>query len=371
MSGHRSWIGPVLLFTALLGAGGGLAVWKRASFQRASADAANQPEPMDFVTVAVASVREYRRTVTSIGTVLALQSISLRNEIAGTVRATKLIPGQVVDAGAELVSLDVSVEEAELRAQEAQAVRAEAMLKRTERAIQSRAVSAMELDSARAERDFTAAQMARTRAIIERKTLRAPFRARIGMADLHVGQYLNEGTFLTTLQGVDEAVHVDFTVAQRVAVGLREGDVLEIFTDSDDRATAARIVAVDARIDPATRNATVRARIEGAANHPPPGASVRVRVPVGAPIAAVAVPVSALRKGPNGDYVFAIKLDPEGKPRAHVRQVKIGTVVGDEVLLLGGLNVSEQVAASGSFKLRESVLVAIAQESGAGGSVAR
>ena len=371
MSRNRLWIGPVLLFAALLGAGGGLALWKRASFQRASAEAANQPEPMESVTVAVAAAREHRRTVTSIGTVMALQSITLRNELAGTVRAAQLTPGQIVETGTVLVSLDVSVEEAELKAQAAQAVLAESMLGRTERASQSHAASAMELDNARAERDVAAAQMARTRAIIDRKTLRAPFRARVGMSDVHVGQYLIEGTLLTTLQGVDEAVHVDFTVAQRVAVGLREGDVVEVFTGPDDTTAAAKIVAVDARVDPATRNAMVRARIEGAASNPAPGASVRVRIPVGAVIAAVAVPVSALRKGPSGDHVFVIEPDPEGKPRAHVRQVQSATVVGDEVLLVSGLKTGEQVAASGSFKLRESVLVAIAQEPGAAGSSAK
>ena len=53
--------------------------------------------------------------------------------------------------------------------------------------------------------------------IIARKTIRAPFRARVGLADVHIGQYLNEGTELTTLQGIDQAANVDFTVSQSVA----------------------------------------------------------------------------------------------------------------------------------------------------------
>ena len=113
----------------------------------------------------------------------------------------------------------------------------------------------MEVDRARAERDVALAQVARTKAIIARKTIRAPFRARVGLADVHPGQYLNEGTQLTTLQGVDDAVHVDFTVAQRVAAGLREGDSVDVFATSDSSPIAATIVALDARVDPATRNA--------------------------------------------------------------------------------------------------------------------
>ena len=121
----------------------------------------------------------------------------------------------------------------------------------------------------------------------------------------------------------------------------------------------ARIVAVDARVDATTRSTLVRARINGDAGAVAPGASVRVRVPVGPEVEAVTVPVSALRKGPSGDHVFVIVTGADGKPRAQTRGVKAGEVLGDEVLILEGLSAGDQVAASGAFKLREGVLVAL------------
>jgi membrane fusion protein, multidrug efflux system len=363
---RRGWIGSVLLLVAVGGTGGGLAAWKYASIQQANAASARQPEPIESVTVAVAKAHEHRQTATSIGTVIALRSITLRNELPGTVRQVLFTPGQVVEGGTVLVTLDVSVEEAELKAQEAQAVVAETLLRRVQRASENRAASEAEVDRARADRDVALAQIARIKAIIARKTLRAPFRARVGLADIHPGQYLNEGTQLTTLQGVDEAAHVDFTVAQSVAAGLRAGQDVDVFAASDAAPTAARIVAIDARVDPTTRNAMVRARIERAGNGPAPGASVRVRVPVGSPRAAVAVPVSALRKGPGGDHVFVIAPETDGKIRARLRPVVSGAMLGDEVVIHDGLRAGEQVAASGSFKLREAVLVAIADGAAAG-----
>jgi len=358
---RRAWIGSVLLVVILVGAVGSLVAWKYIALQKASAAAANQPEPMEAVTVAVAKRIEHRDAATSIGTVMALRSITLRNELAGTVRHVAFVPGHIVDAGVVLVTLDVSVEEAELKAQEAQAALADTLLSRVQRASQTRAASEAEVDRARAERDIALAQMARTRAIIARKTIRAPFRARVGLADVHPGQYLNEGTQLTTLQGVDDAVHVDFAVAQQVAAGLRVGQVIDVFGVSDTARIPARIVAIDARVDPVTRNAMVRARIEGAGAHTPaPGGSVRVRVPVGAARAAVAIPVSALRKGPGGDHVFVIAADKDGKTRARLRPVESGAILGDEIVVQNGLNPGEQVAASGSFKLRDAALVAVA-----------
>jgi membrane fusion protein (multidrug efflux system) len=316
---------------------------------------------MESVMVAEAKTRQHTPATTAIGTVIALRSITLRNELAGTVRHVALEPGRIVEPGMVLVALDVSVEEADLASQEAQARLADVNLERIRRMAAQRAVSAMELDNAVAERDVAHAQVARTRAVIERKTIRAPFRARVGISDVHPGQYLSEGTQLTTLQGVDEDVDVDFTVAQRVATRLQRGGHVEV-SAGNDRVTAT-ILAVDARVDPETRNATVRARVDHVPPAMVPGASVRVRVPTGDARTAVSVPVSALRKDPTGDHVFVLSADKEGKTRAHQRPVRAGEVLGDEIIIEEGLAPGEKVAVSGSFKLRDAVLVAIANGS--------
>jgi membrane fusion protein (multidrug efflux system) len=360
----RRFVASLAVVLAVVALAGGLAAWKWTSMKRADAAAKSQPEMVETVTVVPARDVLHRDTTTAIGTVVALRSITVRNELPGTVQQVLFTPGQIVEAGTVLVRLDVSVEEAELEAQTAQAALAEATLARLQRALQTRAVSEMEVDRARAERDVARAQIARTRAIIARKTIRAPFRGRVGLADVHPGQYLNEGTTLTTLQGVDDAVHVDFTVAQDVAAGLRVGQTVDVSASSESRAVPGRIVAIDARVDPATRNAAVRARVEAGAGTPAPGASVRVRVPVGPARRAVAVPVSALRKGPTGDHVFVIAPDPDGRPRARLRPVVAGPVLGDDVVIQEGLRAGEPVAASGSFKLRDAALVAVVDPGG-------
>lgn len=357
---RQNWLGSVLLVSLVLLIGIGLAAWKYESIQNEQAASADQPEPMESVTVAEARAIDYRPTTTSIGTVLALRSITLKNELAGTVREVRLVPGQIVEAGTLLVALDVSVEEADLRAQEAQVALAKTVLTRRQNLSQELATTQEEVDRARADLEVAQAQIVRTKAIIAKKTIRAPFRARVGIADVHPGQYLDEGTLLTTLQGVSEAVHADFTVAQQVASGLHVGDAVEVFAAGHAPVGLATIVALDSRVDPTTRNAAVRAKIDGAKNSLAPGASVRVRVPVGPTRHAVAIPVSALRKGPGSDQVFVLSTGHDGRIRAHTRQVESGPMVGDEVVIYAGLKPGEQVAALGSFKLRDGLLVAIA-----------
>ena len=359
---RRNGIKTVLLLTIVLSTGLGLVAWKYESIQASANASANQPEPMEAVTTAVVREMDHRQTTISIGTVLALRSVMLKNELAGTVREVRLTPGQIVEAGTLLVALDVSVEKADLRAQEAQAALAKTVLNRRQNLSQELATTQEEVDRARADLDIAHAQIARTKAIIAKKTIRAPFRARVGIADIHPGQYLDEGTLLTTLQGVEEAVHVDFTVAQQVAAGLRDGESVDVFAAGEGHPITANIVALDARVDPTTRNAVVRARVDDTRHLLAPGTSVRVRVPVGLSRKTVAIPVSALRKGPGGDQVFVIAPDQDQKSRAHVRQVESGPMVGDQIVIHAGLEVGETVAASGSFKLREGVLVAIAAD---------
>jgi membrane fusion protein (multidrug efflux system) len=348
-----------LLLLIVVGFGVSLAVWKYSSLRAEEAASANQPEPTEVVSAAVAEAREHRRTITSVGTVLALRSVTLRNELAGTVRQVRLVPGSVVEPGALLVALDVSVEEAELKALQAQAALAETTLERMRRLGEHQAVAQQDVDQARADRDVALAQIARTRASIGRKIIRAPFRARVGLADVHPGQYLNEGTLLTTLQGVDDKEQIDFTVPQRVAAVLRVGDQVAVYAAEGAPGVPARIVAIDARVDSTTRNAMVRAVIPGGPAAPTPGASARVVVPVGPQVPAVVVPASALRKGPAGDHIYVLAPDSTGRLRARLRQVESGPLLGDEIVILRGVSAGERVAASGSFKLRDGALVSV------------
>ena len=356
---NRRWLAPSLLIGIVVGSGTALAAWKHSSLEAAEIAASSQPEPAETVAVAVAHEREHSPTTTSIGTVIATRSITVRNELSGTVRHVALAPGKIVEAGTVLVALDVSVESAELQALQAQADLAQTQYERMQRMVRERAASEMEVDQARAERDVALAQIERTKAVIERKTIRAPFRARVGISDVHPGQYLNEGSLLTTLQGVDDRAYVDFTVAQQTASSLQPGDRVHVYTRGEDKAIDAQVLAIDARVDPTTRNATVRAQLPANSPALQPGASVRVRVATDEARLAIAVPASAVRKGPAGDHVFVLIPDDAGNLRARARPVRVDTLAGDEAIIETGLTAGEKVAASGSFKLRDSALVAV------------
>lgn len=342
-------VASVLLVLVALGVGASLYLWKSAANEAAAAAAAAQPPPTWAVEAATVASRPFARSTTSIGTVRALQSITLRNELPGTVHKVSLQTGQVVEAGAVLVELDVAVEMAELQALEAEAKLAGSMLARMEQALAKQGASAADVDRARAEHDKALANVARTKAVIERKRLRAPFHARVGFVDLHVGQYLDAGAVVTTLQGTEDAVHVDYAVTQDVAARLAVGSEVEV-TVTGQPTAHAKIVALDARVDATTRNTSVRALLRGLSPMPQPGASIRVRTPIEAPAEVLVVPVTALRRGPDGDYVYAIVKNEQGALVPELRKVTSGSTLGDEVVIKTGLKLGEQIVAAGSFK---------------------
>ncbi|MEM7205116.1 MAG: efflux RND transporter periplasmic adaptor subunit [Planctomycetota bacterium] len=353
----RRALGSALLLAVVAGVAFGLMVYKRGAEEAAVAAAAAMPEPAEAVEAARVVTRDYTRQSTAIGTVRALRSITLRNELPGTVREVRLTTGQIVARDDLLVELDVAVEQAQLAAQRAEARLGESMLGRMERASESQGASAADVDRARAERDMAAANVQRLEALIERKRLRAPFRARVGFVDLHVGQYLDPGTSITTLQGLDDAVHVDFPVTQEVSAHLAAGASIEVVVGQGAAPVVAKVVALDARADTETRSTMVRAELRGVEPLPRPGSSVRVRVPVGPAQRVAVVPVSALRRGPSGNTVFVLQEVEGGQLRAIQRQVDSGAVLGDEVVITAGLDPGDTVAAAGSFKLFEGALV--------------
>src|SRR5688572_22401125 len=277
------------VFVTLAAVGFALFAWKT----WARPDQAPASESIERVEIVTAEARRHSRTTTAIGTVVATRSITLRNQLPGTVTRVALYPGAVVNAGDLLLALDVSLERAELASFEAQARLAQARLARLDSLSGSSAVSKMDMDTARAESEVALAQVQRVQALIARKTLRAPFRARVGITDLNVGQYVEEGQLLTTLQSVDERPFIDFRVAQAAANGLNAGAEVAVAI-RDQSSLKAKVIAMDSLMDASSRSVMVRAQLLEPTQLLKPGSAANVLLPISDPRDVVAVPPSAV-----------------------------------------------------------------------------
>ncbi len=403
----------VSVFVLLGAVGGGLA-WVK---YRQIAAAASVPafEPPTAVQIVRSTTRSWQPVGELVGTVVALRSVTSANEVGGLVTHVGFESGDIVEAGQVLVKLDDATERAELRSAEAmlkfaladvgvvetRIKLAESELRRQRAAVEARASSAQELDRAQAEFERTSAERERALATVEQAraqveeirskldklVIRAPFRARVGLRSVHEGQFLSPpmgetGSPVARLVEVAPKIYVDFAVPQERVAGVVKGMVVEGEMEGGagaaSRHVKLEVAAVDATADSSTRNVRVRAIVDNTDGSLRPGMFLKVRVPVEAAREFVVVPVSAVRRASYADQVFIIAsvpgTGPDGKPaeqlRASQRFVKLGTTIGDEVIVLEGLKAGEQIAAGGSFKLRDGALVMPGAAGGAAGGAA-
>lgn len=348
------WLCVVL---AIAGVTGGLGLYKYRQIEAAMAAAQSSYEPMEAVATVRARQGEWSASVRAIGTVVALRQLEIRNEIAGTITTMGFQSGDIVDAGQVLIEFDTRQERALLAAAEAEARLAKSTLERRQGLRGSAAFSAQEFDRAQADFAASTARAKNLEVAIEKKRIVAPFRARVGITDLQPGTYLDVGTRLGTLQGVDADAYIDFSLPQDSGVAIRPGVAVTLSVRGIPGETAtATIVAEDDRVDGANRAVRFRAVVSGLGNALRPGTFVDVSVVISAPRPAIMVPLASVRRSPHGQHVFVI-VDEEGKLRAKQRPVETGPVQGDEIAVEKGLSVGELIAASGSFKLRDGLLV--------------
>lgn len=344
------WLGSATLLLLTLGGIGGLAFYKYNQLQAAM----NMPPPPEQpISVMAVAAREisFRNSTTMIGTVLSPRSIVLSNEIAGTVSAIHFEPGQIVEKDQLLVELDTSVERAQLEAARARRKIADSAYKRIREAANSRAVTPSELDEAVAQLAQAAAQVDELQAVIDRKTLRAPFRSKVGLADTHPGQFLPSGFNIASLQGIEDYVYVDFMIPQSASDSVKVGDTVQLLVQSHQ--LHGEVTALDSQADRSSRNLMARATIASNPEFLLPGDSVKVFVEYGLQITKAAVPPEALRSAPMETFVFVIEPDEEQALRAYSRPVVPGPTIDGWLSILSGLEVGQQVVAEGSFKLRK------------------
>ncbi len=345
-------LGSILVIATVLAIGGTLG-WIK--YNEITATAEPPPVQPIAVTFAEASKVEYQYNTTVIGTVIAPQSIMLSNEIAGTVVALDFESGKEVEANQKLVELDSSVERAQLKSAVARLKMAKSTLTRTKQAAANRAVSELEVEEAESVYAQADAEIAQLEAVIARKTLVAPFKAKIGLKNTHLGQFLPSGSQIVMLQSIDDFVFVDFMVSQDAADSIAVGSSVELIDESGTY--QAKVAAVDAQADRSTRNLMARAKLSPVPSQLQPGESVRVLVKYGPVLNTPAVPVEALRHAPMRAFVYLVERDPQGNCTARERTVTVGQMVGDRFSILSGLESGVEVVADGSFKLREGVAI--------------
>ncbi len=320
--------------------------------------------PPEAVTTAVASLQTWESLLPAVGSLAAVQGVTVTAELTGKVVQIAFTPGSRVKAGDLLVKQDTSSEEAQLRSAEAAAALAKLSVDRLSKLLAGRTIAQSQYDTAEAGYKQAIAQADTIRASIAKKTIRAPFAGRLGIRLVNLGQVLNEGEAIVSLQSLDP-IFVNFSLPQQQLSSIKAGLAIRVTTDALPRETIqGQITAINPQVDAATRNIRVQATVANADERLRPGMYVSVAVVLPGREKVLAIPATAVLYAPYSDSVFIVEDPPEPNPDRPVKVVRqqfaqLGEKHGDFVAVRSGLKEGDTVVSTGVFKLRNGQTVTV------------
>lgn len=334
----------------------------------------NMPAPRPSITAAAVEQMTWDNSLEAIGSFVAVNGADVTTEIGGLVTAIHFDSGAKVSKGQLLVTLEAASERAELKRLRALAELAALNRERREKLFKLEAISKSDYDGAVSEAAAAEAALASQAARLAQKEIRAPFSGTLGIRRINVGQFLTPGTPIVALQSLDP-IEVDFSLPEQKMAEVQPGFDVEVTTDSFPGETfKGKVLAVEPRIEAATRNFSVRARLPNPTHKLRPGlfGSIKLSLP-GEKVLAV-IPRTAVNYSSYGTSVFVLQkmktpleavnipgMTPMAATDTEVIQrfVKLGEARGDFIAVVEGLKIGDKVATSGLLKLRNAQPVVV------------
>jgi len=347
-------VGCVILLVAALAFGKYLQIQKLI---------ASAPKPgAQTVTAIKVTSSEWQPQLSAVGTLAPVRGVDVTTEIAGLVRKVNFKSGDEVKAGQVLFELNADADLAQLRALQASADIAGTTLKRDKLQLAAQAISQAQVDNDEAELKSRQALAAQQQALVDKKTIRAPFAGKLGITSINPGQYLNPGDTLVTLQTID-TVYVDFYVPQKQVAGLSVGQKLKLTSDGYPGVSFdAKVTAISPKVDASTRNVQVQATVPNQKRQLLPGMFANVSLEQGELKKYLTLPQTAITYNPYGSTVFVLApgtgkdapKDDKGNAQLIAQQVFVttGPTRGDQVAVLTGVKEGQTVVTSGQLKLK-------------------
>lgn len=327
---------------------------------------ASQPKPgLITVTTTKAAVSEWQPQLSSVGTVTAFRGVDVTSEIAGLVREIKFKSGQNVKKGDVLFELNADADIALLNSLQAKAELAATVLKRNEAQLAVDGVSQAQVDADKADLKDKRALVSQQEALVQKKTIRAPFSGRLGITAINPGQYVNPGDKLVSLQMIDP-VYVNFYVPQKQTTTVGVGQNLIINNDAfPGIAFPGKVTAINPVVDVNSRNVQVQATMRNEKQQLLPGMFANVSLDVAAKRRQITLPQTAITYNPYGSTVFVAKpgdkKDDKGQPILVVTQVFVttGETRGDQVAITKGVEEGQLIVTSGQLKLKNGASIIV------------
>jgi len=310
-----------------------------------------------------AALQPWQAHLSAVGSLRAFNGADIAPEIGGVIDGVGFLSGQTVPAGSVLVHLRQNDDGAKLAELKATAELDAITLTRDQRQWAAKGVARSVVDTDIANLKVARAQVAAQQAVINEKTIRAPFAGRLGVRQIDLGQYVAAGATLVTLQALDPML-VDFYLPQQALDEIKPGGKVSVTVDAfPDKNFTGTVAAVNSKVDSSSRMLQVRATIANPDGALLPGMFATVSVDAGKPQMLVTIPLTAVAYNPYGSLVYVI--EDEAAANGHIEKkafqhfVTTGAARGDQVSILKGLQADDQVVTAGQMKLHNGAVIKI------------
>lgn len=318
-------------------------------------------------TIATVQVKQatWHPTIQAVGTLKAIQGVNVNSEVPGQVDQINFKSGDYVKKGQSLIHLDDSIDKANYQNNLASLSLAQTKFKRQSKLLKTGATSTQAFDEARATLGETTATVKADLVRIDKKDIKAPFSGKIGIRQVNIGQYVQPGDALVSLQAMNP-LYVDFYLPEQDLKNLHVGQTAIIsITAFPKKKFDAKITAIDSIVDQSTRNFKVRASVPNPNGMLYPGVFANVSINLPAKQNILVIPQNAISYTLYGDTVYMVKSAGKdkktGKPALKaVRQaIKLGDARGTQVEVISGLKVGDEIVSAGQVKLQNNSAVVI------------
>lgn len=328
-----------------------------------------------FVAAQKARCALWTPELSAVGSLSAVRGVNITTELAGMVKDIYFEPGSTVQKDQLLVQLNIDTDLAQLHALQANAALAKATYLRDKAQFAIRAISQQVLETDLANMKALEAQVAQQEAVIAKKTIHAPFSGRLGVRNINLGQYVNPGDNIVTLQTLNP-IFIDFFIPQQEITRIKLGQTVEVTSDAyPHHVFTGKITTINPAADVSTRNINIQATIINPKEQLLPGMFAHVKIIIGEATSFITVPQTAISFNPYGDIVYVLYPSQEDKDKnpdknkdqsqtankesakqtvyiAKQRFVVTGETRGEQIKILKGLKIGDLIVTSGQLKLK-------------------
>ena len=341
----------LLLFVGLFAVAGPLAYGK--------AKTSGNDNQAILVEATAVKMQRFANHITLTGTLRANQGIVVRPEVSGRIVKVYFKSGTVVKAGTPLLKLNQDVILAELRQSQAELQLAQQNYVRMQKLYKTHTIARADLDDITAKLHAASAKVSEYQAQLDQTLIKASFNGRLGLSSVNLGDYVNAGQNLVSLEAIDP-VEVEFNVPQIYLGDLAVGQGVVVTTDTyAGQKFLGKIYAIDAQVDLSNRTVAVRAVIPNTAGKLLPGAFVEVNLDFTSKDAVLVIPQVAVVYDEKQAYVYKV---------VGGKVVKVNVVLGERdrenVTVVSGLKEQDVVVTAGQLNIENGSRVTVTKIAG-------